>query len=76
MVNQLLEFLKFSPEGKTPLRRSRRRWEDSIKMDLKNVKWENVNWIYLFRAMYNSAGCCEHNSYITGFYKMREFVTV
>jgi hypothetical protein len=25
------------PEGKTPLLRPRRRWEDNIKMDLKEV---------------------------------------
>ena len=25
------------PEGKRPLRRPRRRWEDNIKMDLKEV---------------------------------------
>ena len=26
------------PEGKTPLRRPRRRWEDNIKMDLKKLE--------------------------------------
>jgi hypothetical protein len=25
------------PTGKTPLERSRRRWEDNIKMDLKEI---------------------------------------
>jgi hypothetical protein len=25
------------PEGKTPLRRLRRRWEDDIKMDLQEI---------------------------------------
>ena len=25
------------PEGKRPLRRARRRWEDNIKMDLQEV---------------------------------------
>jgi hypothetical protein len=25
------------PEGKTPLRRPRRRWEDNIKMDLREI---------------------------------------
>jgi hypothetical protein len=27
------------PEGKRPLRRRRRRWEDNIKMDLEGVGW-------------------------------------
>jgi hypothetical protein len=28
------------PEGKRPLGRPRRRWEDNIKMDLQEVEWE------------------------------------
>jgi hypothetical protein len=27
------------PEGRRPLRRPRRRWEDNIKMDLREVAW-------------------------------------
>jgi hypothetical protein len=27
------------PEGKRPLERPRRRWEDNIKMDLREVGW-------------------------------------
>jgi hypothetical protein len=27
------------PEGKSPLGRPRRRWEDGIKMDLRGVEW-------------------------------------
>jgi hypothetical protein len=27
------------PEGKRPLERPRRRWEDNIKMDLQEVRW-------------------------------------
>jgi hypothetical protein len=27
------------PEGKRPLWRPRRRWEDKIKMDLQEVRW-------------------------------------
>ena len=32
------------PEGKRPLRRPRRRWEDNIKMDLKEV---GTGWSWL-----------------------------
>jgi hypothetical protein len=35
------------PEGKRPLRRPRRRWEDNIKMDLQKVGWGRRNWMEL-----------------------------
>jgi hypothetical protein len=33
------------PEGKRPLGRPRRRWEDNIKMDLRERGINGVNWI-------------------------------
>jgi hypothetical protein len=33
--------------GKSPLGRSRRRCEDNLKMDLTEIGWECVDWIYL-----------------------------
>jgi hypothetical protein len=36
-----------NPEGKSPLERPRRRWEDYIKMDLWEMGLEGVDWIYL-----------------------------
>jgi hypothetical protein len=35
------------PEGKTPLGRSRRRWEDNIKTDLQELGYEGMDWIEL-----------------------------
>jgi hypothetical protein len=35
------------PEGRRPLGRPRRRWEDNIKMDLREVGWWGVDWIDL-----------------------------
>jgi hypothetical protein len=35
------------PEGKRPLGRSRRRWEDNIKMDLRETEIDEANWIRL-----------------------------
>jgi hypothetical protein len=32
-------------EGKRPLGRKRRRWEDEIRMDLGEIGWEGVDWI-------------------------------
>jgi hypothetical protein len=33
------------PEGKRPLGRRRRRWEDNIKMDLMEIGIDVANWI-------------------------------
>jgi hypothetical protein len=35
------------PEGKRPLRRPRRRWEDNIKMDLQKVGGCRGEWMQL-----------------------------
>jgi len=40
-------FLLGKLEGKRPLRRSRCRWEDSIKMDLQEVGCGGMEWIDL-----------------------------
>jgi len=34
-------------ERKSPLGRPRRRWEDNIRMDLRKIRWEGVDWINL-----------------------------
>jgi hypothetical protein len=49
-----------NPEGKRPLGRPRSRWED-IRMVLREIKFEGVNWMYLaqnrvqWRALVNTA---------------------
>jgi hypothetical protein len=35
------------PEGKRPLRRPRRSLKDNIKMDLRKMLWEDVDWMHL-----------------------------
>jgi hypothetical protein len=48
------------PEGRRPLGRHRRRWEENIKMDIREVGWEDMNWIDLaqdrdrWRALVNA----------------------
>jgi len=48
------------PEGKRPLGRPRRRWEDSIKMDIQEVGSGGMDWIELaqdgdrWRALMNA----------------------
>jgi hypothetical protein len=45
MRNVYKIFVKKSEGGS--LGRPRCRWDDNIKMDLKEIGCENVNWIYL-----------------------------
>jgi hypothetical protein len=48
------------PEGKRPLGRPRRRWVYTIRMDLGEMRWGDVDWIGLaqdrnrWRALVNS----------------------
>ncbi|PNF21716.1 hypothetical protein B7P43_G10362, partial [Cryptotermes secundus] len=50
------------PEGKRPLGRPRSRWEDNIKMDLREIEWDGVDVIDLaqnrdqWRALVNTPG--------------------
>jgi hypothetical protein len=46
------------PEGKRPLGRPRHRWVDNIKMNFREIGWDDVDWIdiiiiiiYLFTAI-------------------------
>jgi hypothetical protein len=48
------------PEGKRPLGRPRRRWEDENRMDFREIGWGSVDWIQLaqdrdrWRALVNT----------------------
>jgi hypothetical protein len=48
------------PKGKRPLRRPRRRWEDNIKMELRETGCGGMDWIDLaqdrdkWRALVNT----------------------
>jgi hypothetical protein len=48
------------PEAKIPLGRPRRRWVDNIKMDLREIGWDGMDWIDLaqnrdkWRALVNT----------------------
>ena len=56
------------PEGKRPLGRPRRRWENTIKMDLQEVGSGGMNWIMLaqdrgrWRALVNTVMNCQLNA--------------
>jgi hypothetical protein len=42
---KLFKVLAGKPEGMRPLGRPRRRWEDGIRMDLKEIGWGGMDWI-------------------------------
>jgi hypothetical protein len=48
------------PEGKRPLVRPRRRWVDNLKMYLREIEWDGMDWIVLaqdrdgWRALVNT----------------------
>jgi hypothetical protein len=48
------------PEGKRPIGRHTRRWEDNITIDLREIGWGGVDWVHLaqdrdqWRALVNT----------------------
>jgi hypothetical protein len=48
------------PEGRRPLGRQKYRWVDNIKMDLREIGWDGMDWIDLaqnrnqWRALVNT----------------------
>jgi hypothetical protein len=46
-VRGAYNFLVGRPEGRRPLGRPKRRWEDNIKMDLREIRFGDVDWIGL-----------------------------
>jgi hypothetical protein len=44
---KLYKILVGKPEGKRPLERPRRRWEDGIRMDLEETSLGGADWIQL-----------------------------
>jgi hypothetical protein len=61
------------PEGKRPLGRPRRRWEDNIRMDLQEVGCGGMDWIVLAldRQVAGNCECCNEPS---GLIKCGEFL--
>ena len=46
-IQKCIQSLVGKPESKRPLGRPRRRWEDNIKMDLREVGCDPRDWIAL-----------------------------
>jgi hypothetical protein len=60
-MRNLYKILVRKPEEKRHLERSRRRWEDNNRNDLREIVWGFVDWIHLVqdrnqcRALENTA---------------------
>jgi hypothetical protein len=57
-------------EGKRPLGRRRRKWEDNIRMDIQKIEWTGFNWL----RMETSDGVCEHSNDPSGAVQDGEFL--
>jgi hypothetical protein len=55
---ELYRVLVGKPEGKRPFGRPRRRWEDGIRMDLREIGWGSAEWSLL--RMETGEGSCEY----------------
>jgi hypothetical protein len=53
-----------NPEGKRSLGRPRRRWVHNDKMDLRDIGWNDMDWIDL--AYGPMEGSCEHGNESSG----------
>jgi hypothetical protein len=59
-MRNVYKVLVEKPAGKSLVRRHGRRWEDNIRMDLREIRCEGVYWIHLaqerdqWRALVNT----------------------
>jgi len=60
-------------EGKRPLGRDGRRWEDT-RMDLRGTEWEGVDWIRPAQDNGPVAGSCDRGNESSGSINGREFL--
>jgi hypothetical protein len=62
------------PEGKRPLRRHKRRWEDNIKIDLRETGLVYVELDGCGSGEGPVAGCCVHGNEASGSTKVGKFL--
>jgi hypothetical protein len=63
-----------NPEGKRPLGRPRHRWEDNIRMDVREIGWSGVDWIDLAHLKRPVESSCEHGDEPSGSIKCWEIL--
>jgi len=62
------------PEGKRPLGRNSRRWEDNIKMDLRKMGCGGMDWIEMAQDRDRWPGTCECSNELSGSINCGEFL--
>ena len=62
------------PEGKRPLGRPRRRWEDNNKLDLQEVRCGDMDWIDLAQGRDRWRAVVNALIELSGFIKCGEFL--
>jgi hypothetical protein len=55
----IYKFLIVELEGNRLLGRSMRRWEENIRMYLRDIEWEIVEWTHLAQDTDQWAGSCD-----------------
>jgi hypothetical protein len=61
------------PEGKRPMGRPRCRWEDNVKMVLREIGIDEANWIRVAEDRVQVAGFYEHGNELSGSIKKARF---
>jgi hypothetical protein len=51
-MQNVYKILVSKTEGKRPCERFRHRWEDNVRMDLREIGWEGVDWMHLSEDNY------------------------
>jgi hypothetical protein len=46
-MRNVYNILVGKPEGNRPLGRPRRRWEDNVRMDVREIGCKDVDWMHL-----------------------------
>jgi hypothetical protein len=62
------------PGGKRPFGRPRRTWEDNIRMDVGQIRWEGVDSIHLAHGYGPVAGSCEYGNEPSGSIRVGELL--
>jgi hypothetical protein len=67
-------FLVGKPERKRSLGKQRGKWEDNIRMDLRDMMWEGLDRIHLAQDRDQWRKSCDHDNESSGTIKGEEFL--
>jgi hypothetical protein len=73
-TRNVYKILVGKPEGKRPLRRPRCRWENNIRMDLREAGWEGMLTRLFWLRIGTSGSSCGDSNEPSGSIKGEEFI--